>query len=362
MSRCNVPISAVDTISLALQHTKRQLFQPFRFWQWTRLAIVGMLAGELSSGGSFNFSNPLRAPQQGQPSLGQVFPKIDPAILIPLISVIVISGLVFMLVMAYISSVMRFVLFDSILMKECHIRAGWARRQQPGWKYFLWQLALMFVTFVGAVLLIGIPALIAFGRGWFRSPRQHIAPLVLTGVIAIGLFAIFMIAISLVHVLTKDFVVPQMALEGIGPVEGWRRLWTMMHVEQKGYTVYILMKIVLAIGAGIVFGIITIIVGLIFAIPVVAAVIAIVVAGKATGLTWNAFTITAAIVAGCVLFAIFFYIVSVISVPVIVFFPAYAIYFFAPRYRPLSLALYPPPPGTLPLPEAPPWTPSPQPA
>jgi hypothetical protein len=36
--------------------------------------------------------------------------------------------------------------------------------------------------------------------------------------------------------------------------------------------------------------------------------------------------------------------ISLISVPAIVFFPAYAIYFFAARYRPLSLVLYPPPP------------------
>ena len=47
--------------------------------------------------------------------------------------------------------------------------------------------------------------------------------------------------------------------------------------------------------------------------------------------------------AGCVLFAIFFYVVALISVPAIVFFPAYSIYFFAPRYRP-------PEPGAIPAP------------
>jgi hypothetical protein len=38
------------------------------------------------------------------------------------------------------------------------------------------------------------------------------------------------------------------------------------------------------------------------------------------------------------------YLISLISVPVAVFFPAYAIYFFAARYRTLSMVLYPPPP------------------
>ena len=76
-------------------------------------------------------------------------------------------------------------------------------------------------------------------------------------------------------------------------------------------------------------------------------------------MSWNAATITAAIVAGCVLFAIFFYLIALISVPAIVFFPAYSIYFFAARYRPLSLALYPPPPGYSPPSEPPPMYPTP---
>ena len=49
-----MPISAVDAISPAIEHTKRQLLQPFRFGQWMRLAVVGLLAGELSSGGGCN--------------------------------------------------------------------------------------------------------------------------------------------------------------------------------------------------------------------------------------------------------------------------------------------------------------------
>ena len=44
-----MPISAVDAISPAFEHTKQQLFKPFRFGQWTRLAFVGLLAGELGS-------------------------------------------------------------------------------------------------------------------------------------------------------------------------------------------------------------------------------------------------------------------------------------------------------------------------
>ena len=340
-----MPISAVDTITLAFQHTKRQLLQPFRFWQWTRLAVVGLLAGETGSGGGVNF--PTSFPHQTGSSrhfLLQGWPKIDPAILGGLIAILVVAGFVFFIVMMYVSSVMRFILFDSVLARECHIRQGWNRRQSPAWKYFWWQLGLMLATLGGMAVLLGIPAAFAFARGWFHAPREHVLALVLSGVVVIFLVFLFLLIAAVVHVLTKDFVVPQMALEEIGAVEGWRRLWPMIQAEQGGYAVYVGMKIVLAIGAGIVIGIASLILGLIVAIPAAGLGIIAVLTGKTAGLTWNVFTITLAVVVGCILLAAFLYLVSLIAVPAIVFFPAYAIYFFAARYRPLSLVLYPPPP------------------
>jgi hypothetical protein len=51
-----MPISAADAINPAFQHAKQQLFQPFHFAQWPRLAFVGLLAGEMGSGGGCNSS------------------------------------------------------------------------------------------------------------------------------------------------------------------------------------------------------------------------------------------------------------------------------------------------------------------
>jgi len=185
---------------------------------------------------------------------------------------------------------------------------------------------------------------------------------VLGGIVLVCLFLVFCIVVAVVHVMTKDFVIPQMALEGIGPIEAWRRLLPTLEAEKGGYAAYIGMKIVLAIGAAILVTIATVILALLVAIPVVGVVVAAVVAGKTAGLTWNVFTITAAVVAGCVLLAIFLYLIAMISVPVIVFFPAYSVYFFAARYRALSLALYPVPSTTVTTPLPPDLPPAPAPA
>jgi hypothetical protein len=345
-----LPISATDTITLAFRHTKRQLIEPFRFGQWTRLALVGLLAGEMGSNSGINV--PSSFPHQSGSSrhfVQDVLPKIDPVLLASLITILVIAALAFGILMMYISSVMRFILFDSILAKECRIRQRWERRQGPGWRLFLWQLGFTAVTLLAMAILFGIPASIAYSLGWFTSPHNHLVGLIVGGIILFFVLVIFFVAVALVHVFTKDFVVPQMALEGIGAVEGWRRLLQMMETEKGGYAGYIGMKIVLAIGAGIVIGIASIAVVFLLLIPVIALGVGAVIAGKAAGLTWDALTITLAVVFGIILFALLMYLMALIAVPAIVFFPAYSIYFFAARYRPLSLVLYPPPPQAPPI-------------
>ena len=46
-----MPISAVDAITPAFEHARLQLTRPFRSSQWAKLGLVGLLAGEMSSGG-----------------------------------------------------------------------------------------------------------------------------------------------------------------------------------------------------------------------------------------------------------------------------------------------------------------------
>ncbi len=369
-----MPFSAVDAISPAFEHTKRQLLQPFRLGQWVRLALVGLLAGELSSGGWKvpNFSN-FNIPRRSgtEHFLAPGFAGTDPMLFAGLIVVLLVAGFALGILLMYISSVMRFILFDSVLAKECHIREGWSRRQQAGWRYFVWKFLYALVTFGVLTVLVGIPLGFAFAVGWLGDPKQHWVPLVLGGIALFFVVMIFVIAMSVIYVLTKDFVVPQMALEHIGAMEGWSRFWPMIKAEKTGYAGYVGMKIVLALGAAIVLGIAGFIVALIILIPAAGVAVAAVLGGKAAGLGWTAGTITLAVVAGAVLLAVFLFVTALISVPAIVFFPAYSIYFFAARYPALGAVLYPAPPAPAapqipasasPPQEPPPLPPAPEPA
>jgi hypothetical protein len=357
------PRSASDAIHPAIEHTKNQVFRPFRFGQWMRLAFVGVLAGEMSSGGcnGGNFNFPMghghhtgHGSHQAYLAAWPLWFGEHPMRFAALLALLFVVSLGLALLFAYLNSVMRFILFDSVIARECHIRRGWARRKAIGLRLFWWQLAFSLLSLAGMIVLLGVPVVLVWRVGWFKFPREHILGLVLSGLAFFLLLCAIVAVTAVIRVMTKDFVVPQMAIENIGAMEGWRRLLTRVEREKTGYAGYIGMKLVLAIAAGLIFGIIIFVVLLLVLIPVGGFGVFAVLGGKAAGLTWNFFTIAAAVMAGAWVLALLVVIVSLIYVPSIVFFPAYSIYFFAPRYPPLADLLWPTPsPRQVPLPPSP---------
>ena len=81
-------------------------------------------------------------------------------------------------------------------------------------------------------------------------------------------------------------------------------------------------------------------------------------AGRAAGLGWSVTTISLAIIFGTLLLLLLIYLIALVCVPATVFFPAYAMYFFAARYPNLDVLLNPAPappiPELPPVPESPP--------
>ena len=347
----------MDAISPAFQHTKKQLIEPFRAGQWAKLALVGFLAGEVHSGGCSggNFQMPTRT-SGGDRFLDLGLSGMNPAVYAALIALLVVAVLVLWVLFIYVNSVMRFVLFDSVIAKRCEIRQYWNRRQKPGLRYFAWQLLLFLVLMVGLTILVGIPAAFALAVGWLKQSSQHMVPLILGGVILFFLVMTFAVLWLVVVVFSKDFVVPQMALEDIGAMEAWQRLLPMLKSQKGGYAGYLGMKIVMAIGAAVIVGIAAMIIILLTLIPVGGVGAVLVLMGKSGGLHWNLYTITLAVVIGSFLLAFILYVVSLVSVPAIVFFPSYSIHFFAARYPALNAILHPaPPPPAEPPPTPPPF-------
>ena len=256
-----------------------------------------------------------------------------------------ILGFIFL----YISSVFRFILFDSVLRRQCSISEGWRKWRRAGGRFFLWQIVFQMAVWLFLLIMIGLPLALAFAAGWMTDLRQHIARLIVGVILLVCLFGVFAIAAAVVQVLAKDFLVPLMALENLDFADAWHRLLAMLRLEKGRYAVYLLLKLVLSIAAGILFSIIAIVPVLFVVIPGVVAVLG----GRAAGMEWNVSTISLAIIFGTALLLLLIYLIALVSVPATVFFPAYAMHFFAARYPNLD-ALLNPPPAPLPAPEVPP--------
>lgn len=347
-----MPTSAVDCVQPAIQHTRDQLFRPFRFGQWARLALVGILAAELSSGGcstgKFHFplsTHPHKSNRFIETSFSQINPShFDPARIAQfagLILALVFIAIILFFIFLYISSVFRFILFDSVLRKRCSISEGWQRWHRVGRKYFLWKIVFLIAQFLFLGVLIGVPLAVAAALGWFHDLQQHIARTILGALLLFGLILVFALLAGAVQILAKDFLVPVMALEEVDFADGWSRLLSLIRPEPGRFAVYLLLKFVLAIAAAILFGILAIIPIVILVAPAVVAVIA----AHAAGMAWDVATVSLTVIIGSVLLVFLIYVIALVNVPATVFFPAFSIYFFAARYPRLDVLLNPPPPA-----------------
>lgn len=365
-----MPVSAVDCVQPALQHTREQLFTRFRLGQWSRFALVGILAAELHVGGcnfgNFNGSWP-RIPKKNASDLLPTakfpfgWPSSPPHIpehlgqFVGLIVLGLAAAMVIGLIFVYINSVFRFILFDSVLRKHCSISEGWRKWHRAGVRFFLWQLMFQFVVWLFLLFLIGVPLAVALAAGWMTNPRAHIGRLAIVVILFFGALAVFVLLTISVQVLAKDFLVPLMALDDLDFADGWHRLLAIIEREKGRFAVYLLLKLVLSIAATILFSIIAIVPLLFVVVPGVVAVLA----GKAAGMGWSVTTISLAIILGTLLGLLLIYLIALVCVPATVFFPAYALHFFAARYPTLQALLNPVP--TAPAPELPPVLESPPP-
>jgi hypothetical protein len=329
---------AVDTIGPAFERTIKQLFKPFRIGHWLRLGVVSLLTWEFAGGG-FNF------PGSGGPSdTSEELLAATPAV--PVIIGASVAAVILFLFLTYVASVFRFILFDSVLNDRCAFAEGWARWQRQGRSLFLWWLGFAANMIVIFTALFGVPAGLAWVTGVFDAPGEHVVLLVIAGVVLFFAFVALVIATLVTSLAVKDWVVPLMALENIGVLEGWRRLWPMVNVNKSAYILFVVMKALLALGSAIFFTILYVIVALMLFLAVLLPGIIAAVVGQAAGFTWSPGTIALVSVVGGIVILVVLYLMALIYAPAMVFFQAYALHFFGTHYPKLGELLESPTPPT----------------
>lgn len=343
---------AIDTIRPAFERAIEQLFKPFRPGHWLRLGVVSLLTWEFAGGG-FNFAGP-SGPSDGSEELLAATPAV------PLIIGASVALVILFLFLTYVASVFRFILFDSVLNGRCAIADGWTRWHRQGRSLFLWWLGFTAIVLVFFTVLFGVPAGLAWAGGIFDAPGAHVVLLVIAGIALFFAFVALLIATLVATLAVKDWVVPLMAIEDIGVLDGWRRLGPMVNLNRSAYVLFIVMKALLALGSAIFFTVLYLIIALMLFLAVLLPSVIAVLVGQATGITWSPGTIALVSVIGGIVMLVILYFMALIYVPAMVFFQAYALLFFGTQYPKLGELLESPtPPTTLGGPAAPAAPPSP---
>lgn len=334
--------NAFDAISLAVTHTRNQVW-PFRWSQWWRLALLGLASGELTGGGC-NAGSPGSRPDAGtwRPDSWGFDPAwlFSPRVIAAIVAIIVVVGLVGLVVL-YVNSVCRFVLLEAVVTKRCDgIRAGWRKWRPEGRRFFRWQILFQVVALSALLAVVVAAAGAALAGGWVAQPEAHVPAIVasllavLASVVAGGILAL------VIYVVAKDFVVPVMALEQMSAGAAWRVTWPLIRADLAAFVIYLVVKLVLALVASV----LIVLIVLVAILPLIFVGAAVVVGGAAASLTGTGIALAA--VLGLFGVLIVLLVAGIVSVPITVFFPAYALHFFAARYPPLRAWLTPTDGGT----------------
>lgn len=339
-------LSAPDALSPAFKRMKRLLFQPFRFGLWSRLAVVALLTGEAGGGGGSapNLSGMRSGGGDKWRTAAQFFANPDWQQIQPYLGWI-IAGFVALvgvvLLWVYSDCVCRFILLDSVITGECRLREGWKKWRDNGRDYFVWVLAFGFCSLLLVGIVAGIPIWLAWRAGWLQKGEDHLGALIGGGLVLGLVLLVLIVALAIVDLFARDFLIPVMALEDVDAVEGWNRLLAMMGMEKGAYALYVVMKVVLAMGAAIAFTIVNLIVILVLLIPLGIVALIGYLAGQGLGVNWDNISVDLILVALALLaFAGLLYVVGFVYTPGLVFFESFTLEFFAARYGPLRMKMF----------------------
>jgi len=243
--------NAFELIQPAFEKMRELLF-PINVKLWLKLAFVALIAG-FGAGGGFNGSNY----NQRQLS-NEKMSEISTAILgiwtrwWKVIVVIVIVLLLLWILMAFLSSVFKFIFYDGMTKKETAIRASFKRNLGLGASLFGFML---FFSIAILFLVILFTALIIFSLGVHDiGDISKMMPSAFGVVFVSFCFLCCMIVplLLITLLIIQDFTVPIMFLERKGFLSSTSHALRLISGNFVQFLIYIVAKVVLGIACAII--------------------------------------------------------------------------------------------------------------
>jgi hypothetical protein len=335
-------ISAVDSVSLAVQRTRDFLFRPFTWGTYLKLGLVAIVTEGL---GSSSHSSSHGANTSGNgPVISAPF-HIEPVMIAAGVAAVLLALLLSLWVF-YLITRLRFAFFHCLIHNTREIRPGWRLYRSQAMRFFWLNVAVGF-CFLLLLVLVALPFVAGFWRLIRDTPQggQPDIGLLLSLLLPlIPIILLLVLAAVVIDLILRDCMLPHFALDNATAGQAWTRAWARIKAEKKQFLVYALLRVVLPLIAMVALFVVLILPGLALAGSFAALEYGLHSAfADATG---------AAAVAGIVLQAFFgivafgFALLASICLggPVSTAIREFALIFYGGRYQALGNILYPPPP------------------
>ena len=242
------PVSAVDSVSLAVERTREFLFRPFKWSTYLKLGLVAIITEGLGS--NFHSSSP-HVDHGGGNGGWHGQPGFPPFHVTPQwIAIAVAAGLLAMIlsiVIFYLITRLRFAFFHSLTRNIKQIAPGWWLYRDQASRFF-WLNIVVGICFMVVLVLVAIP----FAAGFWRLFQAHQQG----GPFDIGLFLalilplipiilLLVIAGVLSELILRDWMLPHIALENATAGEAWRQVRARFRAEKRQFIVYAVLRVIL---------------------------------------------------------------------------------------------------------------------
>lgn len=338
-------LSAMDAISPAVARTRDLLFHPFRWGTFLKLCAVAVFTEGLS-GRSHWKGGGGRADLGAGPIMFSISPQMLAAIISVSIAVLLLGIALF-----YLSTRLRFALFDCLVHQSTEIRPGWHIYREPANRFFWLSIGvgIGYLAFAATVLS---PFAIAIYRRLHETGAHSLTPAEILAFILpmlpIVLLLVF-VAIA-VDIVLRDFMLPHIALDNATAGEALEAVWNRIVAEKGSFLLYSVLRILLPLLALIALGIALLIPGIILfgGGGVLIAALKAAATGASAGAVFGSALLRGLLGVAIVALAVF--LAVIFGGPLSIAVRNYALMFYGGRYRELGDTLSPPQTGGAGLP------------
>ena len=237
------PISAVDSVSPAIQRTREFLFRPFQWGTYLKLGLVAIVTEGIGN-------NPRPSTHGGHPA--EHGPTgIPPFHLAPeWIAVIVAAALlalVLSLVVFYLITRLRFAFFHCLIHNTKEIRPGWRLYRAQAARFF-WLNVVVGLCFVLLVVMLAIPFLALLWRvveGTQQAGHLEIGLMLAFVLLLIPIILLLILTGIVTDLILRDGMLPHYALDDATAGQAWSQVRARIKAEKRQFFVYALLRVIL---------------------------------------------------------------------------------------------------------------------